>query len=143
LPEDLAEKTAALQTVTASPVFAISASAHRGLEPLLDAAIRLVRTDRARREAEEAETATPVITLANYAGRASSWHVEPAGEGVWRITGERIEGFARRTNFDSDDAVIRLRDILRKTGVARELRRQGAQPEDLLRIAAAEFPWQE
>jgi len=37
--------------------------------------------------------------------------------------------------------VRRLRDILAKTGVARELRRQGAQDGDIIRIGETELAW--
>jgi GTPase len=139
--DELAAKLKTLKKVTGSPVFAISAQAHRGLTELLDAAAKLVKTARTAREAAEAEA--PVITLENFAGAPDVWHVTAESEGKWRVTGERIEGFARRTNFDSesDDGVIRLRDILRKTGVARELRRQGAEPGDQVYIGEAVLEW--
>lgn len=141
LPEELDDKIKQLREATNQPVYAISASAHRGLVELLDAAVELVRADRERRQAEKEAAAEPVVTLDNFAGAADVWRVEPAGEGRWRVTGERLEGFARRTNFDSDDAIIRLRDIMRKTGVARELRRQGAESGDTIEIGSATFEW--
>jgi GTPase len=119
-------------------VFAISAQAHKGLAPLLLAASKLVAAARTERQA--AESALPVIDTT---ALPDLWAVEPEAEGVYRVSGVRLEGFARRTNFDQDEAVERLRDILRKTGVARELRRLGAQSGDTIRIADAEIAWQE
>ena len=120
------------------PVFVISAQTHEGLKPMLGAAVKLVKAARAQRAVAEAEAAVPVIDTTAF---PDLWAVEPEGEGVFRVTGERIEGFARRTNFDQPDAVERLRDILRKTGVARELRRRGAQDGDTIRLGDQELAW--
>jgi len=136
-PDDLKAKTAALEAVAGQAVYAISAQAHKDLEPLLHAAAKLVAADRAEREQEASEL--PVI---DHTALPDLWRVEPADQpGSWRVTGIRLEGFARRTDFDSPDAIARLHDILRKTGVAKDLRRQGAQIGDHLLIGAADFPW--
>lgn len=137
LPTDeLAAKQSALEQVSGHPVFSISAVTHLGLDPLLDAALVEVQAARVAQAAAAAEL--PVIDTTSL---PDVWHVEPEGENVWRVTGERLEGFARRTNFDSPEAVVRLRDILRKNGVSRELRRQGAQAGDTLRLGSAELVW--
>jgi GTP-binding protein len=131
------EVAAKLKALGGKP-FAISAQAHTGLQPLLAAVSELVAQARTERRAVESEL--PVIDVA---ALPDLWSVEPDGEGAFRITGTRLEGFARRTNFDQDEAVARLRDILRKNGVARELHRLGAQPGDTIRIAGQEFAWLE
>jgi GTPase len=121
-----------------TPVFTISAQAHQGLLEVLRAAAKLVKAARTKRERELAEAAVPVIESVDL---PDFWRVTAEPGGVYRVTGERIEGFARRTNFDEDDGVRRLRDILAKTGVARELRRQGIQDGDTVRIGNAELAW--
>lgn len=136
--QQLEAARATLEKAAGQAPFSISAQTHAGLTPLLRAAAGLVRQARAERERLEAEATVPVIDTID---RPDFWRVEPEGEGNWRITGERLEGFARRTNFEQDDAVVRLRDILRKTGVARELRRQGAQDGDRLLIGDSELAW--
>jgi GTP-binding protein len=122
----------------AADVFAISAQAHRGLEPLLDRLATVVKADREARAAVQAEAAVPVIETASL---PDLWRVETEGDGVYRVTGERIEGFARRTDFNQDEGVERLRDIMRKQGIARELRRQGARDGDTVRIGDTELAW--
>jgi GTP-binding protein len=139
--DELAAKANALEQASGREVYAISAEAHKGLQPMLDAVTELVSVDRERRAAEAEVTEAPVINLANLANAANIWRVEPEGDHIWRITGERIEGFARRTNFDTDDAVARLRDILKRMGISRELRRQNAEPGDTLRIGESELTW--
>jgi len=136
VPEDLTTKIANLERIAGHPVYPISAQAHTGLEPLLRAAAKLVVADRAGREASADQL--PVI---DETALPDFWRVEPGGDATWRISGTRLEGFGRRTDFDSPDGIARLHDILRKTGVAKELRRQGAKPGDHLLLGPADFPW--
>ena len=135
----LAATTKAIKKVAGdTPIFAISAQAHQGLMEVLRAASLLVKDARAAREQQIAETAIPVIELVDL---PDFWRVTSEEDGVFRVTGERIEGFARRTNFEEDDGVRRLRDILAKTGVARELRRQGAEDGDIIHIGDTQLAW--
>jgi len=133
-----ADQKALAKTAGRIPIFVISAQTHDGLKPLLGEAANLVRTARAERAQAQAEAALPVIDTTAF---PDLWRVELEGEGVFRVSGDRLEGFARRTNFDQPDAVERLRDIMRKTGVARELRRRGAQDGDTIRLGDQELAW--
>jgi GTPase len=136
--EQVVAAQAALKRAGVVEVFAISAQTHHNLTPLLDRLVAEVERDRVAREAAAAEAAVPVLDATDL---PDLWQVETEGDGVYRVTGQRLEGFARRTNFDQDEAVERLRDILRKTGVARELRRQGIQDGDTIRIGEMELAW--
>ena len=55
-------------------------------------------------------------------------------EGVWVITGERIERLFKMTKFNESDGVHRFGRILNKIGVDDELRRLGAKPGDDVQI---------
>jgi GTP-binding protein len=121
-----------------TPIFLISSQTHTGLLPLLRAAVVLVKEAREERLRLQAETAIPTIDTTDL---PDLWKAEVEAEGVFRVTGSRMEGFAMRTNFEQDDAVERLRDIFRKTGVASELRRLGIKEGDVVRIADTELAW--
>jgi Obg family GTPase CgtA-like protein len=54
--------------------------------------------------------------------------------GGFRVTGPKIEQFAARTNYDNEEAVQRLRDIMRKLGIMRALQRQGIEPGQTIYI---------
>lgn len=138
-PEQVARVQGAIKKAApALRIFQISAQTHDGLVPLLRAVATMVRDARlARAEAEEAE-ALPVIDTISL---PDFWTVQSDDQGVFRVRGDRIEGFARRTNFDQDAAVERLRDILRKIGVAKELRRQGIKDGDRVVIGHSELAW--
>lgn len=128
----------ALKKATGKQVFVMSAQAHQGITELLDAAMPLIKAARAETARMEAEAAANVIDEVEM---PDLWHADVDDDGVFRVIGDRIEGFARRTNFDQDDGVERLRDIMRKTGVARELRRLGAKPGDRIMIGDSELEW--
>lgn len=134
----------ALAEVTDSPILAISSSAHRGTTDLLRQLLAVVEADRNRRaEAEAAELAEagddlPVIGLT--AEQADSgWWVSKQDDGSYLVTGTKIERFARRTDFDNEFGINRLRDILRKLGIAGELVKQGAAGESVIEIAGRRF----
>jgi GTP-binding protein len=137
-PEDLKKTQASLKKLVApSPLFTISSQAHTGLLEVLRAAVVLVKAARAERLEAEASAELPVIDQVKTPDR---WRVERE-PGGFRITGERIESFARRTNFDSPDSVARLQDIFRKVGLARELARLDAKPGDEIRLGSHQLPY--
>jgi GTP-binding protein len=113
-------------------LFAISAQAGMGIKELLFAVkdeIIKVRT-RAAEEAENAEV--PVITLKD---DKTSWKVTKQDDG-YLVRGQRIEKFAARTDFANEQAVRRLRDIMKKMGIMHELRRQGVVAEQKIHIGS-------
>lgn len=112
-----------------SEIYAISASTHQGLQPLLYALKDLVSAQRTA-EAEQAAEQLPVITLAS---DEASWLVTKE-ENVFVVKGKKIERFAMRTDFSSTQGVERLRDIMRKMGIMRELQRQGIEPGQTVKI---------
>jgi len=129
-----------------TPVFAISAVAHQGVTEVLRALRDKVIESRVLIEEissddEELET----ISLST-AKLAEGWSVEKVEDedGIrFVVTGEKIEKFARRTDFGNFEGVNRLRDIMKKLGIAHELRRQGAEGNSIIRIGDSEFPFLE
>lgn len=117
-----------------TPRFAISAQSGQGVSELLFAVKRIVQAERARvTETPEAASAIPVLTLAD---KSDAWQVVKQGN-QFVVTGQRIEQFARRTDFENDEGVQRLRHIMKKMGILHELVRQGIAPGETIQIAAA------
>ncbi|MCA9336120.1 GTPase ObgE [Candidatus Saccharibacteria bacterium] len=119
-----------------TPVFTISAAAHKGLTEVLRALQAKVAEVRAAQvlETPEIDDETTVITLS---GEQLSNHWEVVYDEqteTYQVTGEKIEKFARRTNYDNYETLNRLRDIMRKLGIYHELTRQGATGESLIKI---------
>ncbi len=117
-------------------IYAISSSARTNLTDVLRAASRKVHEARElERELAAQETPeddTVVIRLSDDAV-VNSWHVRRE-EGTYVVTGPKIEKFAARTDYNNVHSVNRLRDIMRKIGIAHELERQGIQPADIVSI---------
>lgn len=122
-----------------SPVYAISSSAHKGIKEVL----RELRDQVVRRAKEEAEKIIeendhlPVIRLSDDKA-ALSWLVKKDGD-IYKVTGHKIEKFARRTNFEQFEGLNRLRDIMKKMGISHELRRQGAEGSSIIQIGDQQF----
>jgi len=119
-------------------VYAISSTAGIGLKELLRKLKKYVEDARAK-ETQEIETKAdvPVLTIGSRQ-QESSWTVTKKGD-VFVVSGEKIEKFARRTNFDQFEGVNRLRDIMKKMGIMHELTRQGAVGESIIRIGDEEL----
>jgi len=128
-------------------VLAISSTAHKGLKELLrklrEEVIKSRELD-AQMEVEEDEEFERISLTTKQI--EDSWKVEKEQTGediVFVISGEKIERFARRTDFENYEGVNRLRDILKKLGISHELRRQGVEGPSVIRIGDSEFTFQE
>ncbi len=140
LPEELAAKRAAFEKILPADaeLFAVSSQAHENLRPLLYAVRDAVAEERKKQAAAEPEEKTvPVLRLKDQ----SSWRVSRENTGTFLVTGSKIERFAVRTDFSNDEAVRRLRAIMQKQGIMHELRRQGIDPGNLVRIAGGSFEY--
>ena len=80
----------------------------------------------------------PTISLDEKALK-NTWQVEKTGENSFKVTGEKIEKFARKTDLSNYASVNRLRDIMKKLGIRAELTNQGAEPDSVIEIAGKEF----
>ncbi len=131
------------------PVFAISSSAHKGLKEVLRTLRKTVVE--ARRVAVEddidvLEDGYESITLGENQ-IAEGWTVEQQvsdeGQPYFLVVGDKIEKFARRTDYTNFEGVNRLRDIMKKLGITHELRRKGAESNSIIRIGDDEFTYYE
>lgn len=113
----------------------ISAQTKQGVSELLRKVRDIVAEQRARQAAEAAEKApedgVPVLTLDS---TPLAWQVRKEADDLYVVTGNKIEKFAARTHFDSEDGIARLRDIMKKMGITHALVRQGINAGDRIRI---------
>ncbi len=125
------------------PVFAVSAAAHQGTKELIQfAASRLqeIRQEEAEREAEQA--------VADMAGPVLRPQPEDAfqvkcEDGVYIVSGKRVERAVSMTNLDSDESMDRLQVTMSKMGVTKALEDIGVQVGDLVRFGKVELYWGE
>jgi GTPase len=140
-PEEVKTMIASLRkkTVPEAPqkVIAISAVAHQHIDELMRALVPAVAQARTLREEQVVEDATPII---NEASQPDMWQVVKEGT-EFVVKGTKIESFATRTDWSNDASVDRLRDILHKAGIEKELKRQGAEDGAIIRIGKHELKW--
>ena len=116
----------------------ISSQSGQGLKELLYSVKKLVTKVREQTaKLTDPDAGIPVLTMAD---TSDAYQVTKDGD-VFVVTGERIEKFARRTDFEREEGVARLRDIMRRAGILHELRRQGIEADQIIRIGPAEFPY--
>lgn len=132
----IAMQKQSLQTAIAdgTEIYTISSSAHVGLTDLLRALRRKVDAARVVNDEVEEQSDIPTITLGD---EALSDHWEVAFDdaaATYHVTGEKIEKFARRTNYEQYESVNRLRDIMRRLGITHELGRMGASGQSVVQI---------
>ena len=119
-------------------VMAISSLAKKGTKELLrqlKAEVESVRKkERELAESGDEPSGITRITLSNEE-LSKAWTISKLDDGSYRVSGQRIEKFARRTNFEGGyQNINRLRDIMKKMGITYELRRQGAEGDSIIHI---------
>jgi GTP-binding protein len=115
-----------------TPVMAISSKSGQGLKELFYAVKDLVAIETAKAKVGEAEEKeTPVYKLNP---DAQPWRVIKRDDG-FLVRGKKIERFAARTDFSNEEGVKRLRDIMKKMGIMREMERQGLKKDDLIEVS--------
>jgi GTP-binding protein len=144
LDEDIIKmQTDALRLVAEkTPIYAISSAAHKCIKEVLRALRDEVEKARKAEDVAVAEEEDiPTISLTDL-DISKAWSVKKLDtpEGTrFIVSGEKIEKFACRTNFNNFEGVNRLRDIMKKMGIAHELHRQGAEGGSIIRIGISEF----
>jgi GTPase len=63
-------------------------------------------------------------------------------DGILVVRGKRIERIAAQTNFEVEESAERFQRDLMKLGVDGELRRQGVEPGETVRIGPIELEWE-
>ncbi|OYX42968.1 GTP1/OBG sub domain protein [Candidatus Saccharibacteria bacterium 32-49-12] len=126
-------------------IFALSAIAHKGTTEVLRRLRQIVQEVRSKPDvtADEDDGDMTVISLSNEQIK-QAWAIEEisaldSGQRRFRVSGHKIEKFARRTRFDTFEGVNRLRDIMKKMGITHALNRAGAEGSSLILINDDEF----
>jgi GTP-binding protein len=119
-------------------IYAISAKANINMKPLLFAVKDTVKAERSKKTKKTLKQRLPVFKLTD----TSDAYTVSKEDDRYLVTGVRIERFAKRTDFDSEEGVQRLRDIMRRAGIMHELARQGIEPGQAIQIGdAGNFPY--
>ena len=126
-----AQKIFAQQNIEA---YAISAATGEGVRALLRAAVRrLIELPRETPIIQEDEL--PVIRPAEDEAAFSIAREERA----WRVRGKKVERLVAMTNFDQEEAIIRLHRIFKGMGVTDALTRAGVREGERVRVTSGPF----
>lgn len=114
-----------------TPIFSISSQAHTGVKELLRELRVVIDTNKAKKAQEEAENgeSSAIYTLDT---PELAWKVQKTEDDTFKVSGHKIEKFARRTDFEDYHGRQRLRDIMKKMGITHELTRKGATPKSTI-----------
>jgi GTP-binding protein len=118
-----------------TPLTAFSSNSREGLDELLRLLVKKVSQARKQEARFEKKEELPVIKARE---TDSDWKIEKEG-GTYKVTGRNIERFASRTRCGEEPAEDRLRDIMRRQGIIRELQRRGARPGQQVAIGDPEI----
>jgi GTP-binding protein len=117
-----------------TPVLAISSPSGEGIKELLRAVQKRVDQASKTKPRRIKKPRLPVIGLRE----SDDWRVTKK-DGAFIVTGKKIERFAQRTRFGDYYGEQRLRDILTRLGIMRELERQGIEPDQEIIIGSPEI----
>lgn len=106
-------------------IFAISALSKQGIKELLYELSNLVTAERELANQQPENDGIPVIRAVEDEDR---WEVIKKKRYVV-VTGKKIERFALRTDFENEDGVRRLRDIMRKMGIMKAFEKKDIEPD--------------
>jgi GTP-binding protein len=112
----------------------ISAATGEGVRDLLYVAFRTIATTPLP---EVASAGAPRFVLTPQ----EPFSIAQDPDGVYVVSGERVERLAAMTDFDTDEGLGRFEAILAKMGVEKRLREMGARIGDTVRIAGHEFDY--
>lgn len=117
--------------------FAISAASGHGVRELLRAvAARLAETPT---EPPSAEEELPVIRPDE-----DETAFEVAREGhAYRVRGKKVERVVVMTNFDQEEAILRLHRVFQAMGITAALEKAGVREGSKVRIGEVELEWRE
>lgn len=116
--------------VKGTPIYAVSAASGQGLKELLFKVAEVI--SKTPDKIDEVPEDMPVINLED---TGDAWSVEKTDEG-YVVSGGKIERFALRTDFENEEGVDRLRDIMRRMGIMHSLERHGIEAGDHIILGA-------
>lgn len=114
-----------------SVVLAISSHSGQGIKEMLYKLKTIVEKERKKESKKvRAKDEVPVLTIEDQSG---AWEIQKKGK-TYKVTGQKIEKFAVRTNFENTEGVQRLRHIMQKMGIMHELSRKGIEPGQTIQV---------
>ncbi|MDO8507582.1 MAG: GTPase ObgE [bacterium] len=128
------KKVKGIQIVNQEPIV-ISAPTHQGVKALMSQVAQTLQKYQPKEE-EVIQEEYKVFTPEDLVGNRFSVEKE---DDKFIITGAKIERFARKTDFNNIHAKTRFVDIMKKTGILKELEKQGARSDSNIEVSGKKF----
>lgn len=131
------DKIEVLQQQFGEKLFCISAVTGEGVEPLLNKTYEILSSI--------IPESTPVgeqPVMRRFEEEEEPFHIQNV-DGVYEVSGKRIEKLMIMTNFNSDEGLSRFLRVIDKMGVEEALREKGIREGDTVRIMDLEFEYTE
>ncbi len=119
-------------------IFSISALTGEGIKPLLWRVKELLDEIPIMPYIPQTEVVKNTVVRAE-----EPFVIEKDANGIWQVTGERVEKLVQMTDLNNDDAVLRMQRIFVKMGLENALCEAGVEPGDTVSIAGNEFEYAE
>lgn len=116
----------------------ISAATQDNVRPLLYRALQLLDSLPIEEPREEAE-----LALYQLEENPLAFTITREAEGVYRVSGKRIERAVAMTYWNYDQAVNRFQRILESMGIVDALKEAGVRPGDSVFIGEMELEWED
>jgi GTP-binding protein len=115
-------------------IMAISAAGRLGTRELLQRASQMLA------EAPPAPTYAEVPVY-RPGPDPDAFEIHPEGQGIWRVSGRKIERAAQMTYWEYDDSANRFQKIMDALGIRQALTKAGIKEGDTVLIGEAELEW--
>jgi GTPase len=113
-----------------TPILAISSASGQNVQDLLRTIDKMLEKANKVIAKVEKKSTLPIIS---FKPAEDDWLIEKTDSG-FVVTGRKVERFANRTRFGDYHGEQRMRDVLKKMGVIRELERKGIEPDQKIYI---------
>ena len=120
------------------PIYEISAINNKGLDTVINELLNLVKNTKDEVLFDEDIQESHVL----YKFKVTKPFSITKDNKVYVISGEKVEKMFKMTNFNTEEALVRFSNKLRKMGLDEELEKMGINDGDIVRIMDYEFEWQ-
>lgn len=139
---DEAEKEEILEKIRSefgedTEVFPISAAANQGIKPLLYAVGSILKEMNAEPEIFESEFDLSEV----YTDKEEPYDIELTKDGIYSITGPRIERMLGYTNLEAEKGFMFFQKFMQEQGILDELVAMGIEEGDTVRVYGHEFEY--
>ncbi len=117
---------------------AISAATQQGVQALTQRVLQVMSE-----LPPEAEPIVDEVALYTLPVEEIPFTITKEADGIYRVSGKRIERAAAMTYWDLDEAVMRFQQILETLGISAALEKEGIQVGDTVYIGKHDMEWSE